>query len=380
MQHNKFFRTFIPQFLFILGTCWISTNTQAITVDFEDVSLPPSGYYNGSDNAGGFTSRGVFFPNSFTDWGGGFTSWENWACSRTTDTTTGDYTNQFSAITGEGQGSSPQYAVSFPGFATGVSNFSLPYPTAVQGAYITNTTYAYYTMLNGNAFAKKFGGASGDDPDWFLWTVTGKDASGTALGSLNFYLADYRDPDPNNDYIINLWTWVDLSSLGNNVKTLEFGLSSSDVGPFGINTPTYFAMDDLSTSVENSWTGSQNSVWSNAGNWSYVKVPGSGQNILFSNNKNTAINLNGNRNIQNIAFDTASAGSFTFNNNTLTLDAGGSITITSAVTTSQTFNSNLALAGNGFLINDSVSSGQSLNITGDIYSAAPLGTQNLILG
>ncbi len=83
-------------------------------------------------------------------------------------------------------------------------------------------------MLNGNRFAKKFGGASGTDPDWFLLTITGKNTDGIVVGSVDLYLADYRDPDPNNHYILNQWTWVDLSSFGNNVKTLEFGMQSSD--------------------------------------------------------------------------------------------------------------------------------------------------------
>ncbi|MGD0383747.1 MAG: DUF4465 domain-containing protein [Thermoguttaceae bacterium] len=176
------------------------------------------------------------------------------------------------------------------------------------------------------------------------------------------------------------WSSVALSSHGNNVKTLEFALTSTDVGQFGINTPTYFAMDNLSTSAENSWNGSQNSVWSNAGNWSCAIVPGSGKNVLFNNNVNTAINLNGDRNIQNISFDTAAAGSFTFNNNTLKLDASGSITVTGAVTASQTFNCKLALSGNGFLVNDSVAPGQKLIISGDTQSAALSGVQNLTIG
>jgi autotransporter-associated beta strand protein len=371
---------FSAAFLFILGACCISTRAQAVTVDFEDVPLPSGGYYNGSDLAGGFTSRGVFFPNTFTDWGYGITSWDNWACSSTTDTITGDVTNQYSAITGKGQGSSAQYAVGFPSFTTGMSNFSLPYPNALQGAYFTNTTYAYYTMLNGNRFAKKFGGASGTDPDWFLLTITGKNAEGASVGFVDFYLADYRDPDPNNHYILNQWTWVDFSGLGSNVKSLEFGMLSSDYGKFGINTPTYFAMDTLSTPMELSWTGSQNSIWSNAGNWSSAIVPGSGQNVLFNKNINTAINLNGDRRIRNIAFDTALAGSFTLNNNTLTLDAGGSITVTGAVATSQTFNCKLGLAGNGFLVNDGVAPGRKLIVNGDIQSAASSGIQNLTLG
>ncbi len=30
-------------------------------IDFEDLTLSPNSFYNGSDGAGGFTSRGAFF-------------------------------------------------------------------------------------------------------------------------------------------------------------------------------------------------------------------------------------------------------------------------------------------------------------------------------
>jgi autotransporter-associated beta strand protein len=367
-------------FIIILGACWICIPAQAVAVDFEDVALPAQGYYNGSDYSGGFTSGGVFFPNSFADWGYGIISWDNWACSATTDAATGTVANQYSAIPGGGANGSAQYAVGFPSFATGVSSISLPYPTAIDSAYFTNTTYAYFAMLNGNRFAKKFGGATGADADWFKLTITGKNASGDLAGSVDFYLADYRDADLANHYIVNNWIPVAFTALGNNIKTLEFSLTSSDMGIYGINTPTYFAMDNLSTSAENSWSGSQNNVWSNAGNWSFAVAPGSSQNVLFNKNINTSINLNGDRNIQNISFDTAAAGTFTFNNNTLTLDSGGSITVAGTVTTSQTFNCKLALAGNGFLVSDGLASGQKLIVNGDIRSAASSGVWNLTLG
>ena len=40
------------------------------------------------------------------------------------------------------------------------------------------------------------------------------------------------------------WRTVNLTSLGA-ADTLTFSYESSDVGVFGINTPTYFAADDL---------------------------------------------------------------------------------------------------------------------------------------
>ena len=65
---------------------------------------------------------------------------------------------------------------------------------------------------------------------------------------MDFYLADYRFSDNSKDYIVKDWTFVDLSSLGA-VTKLQFALSSSDTGQFGMNTPAYMAMDSMSISA-----------------------------------------------------------------------------------------------------------------------------------
>jgi len=65
-----------------------------------------------------------------------------------------------------------------------------------------------------------------------------------AIDSLDFYLADFRFADNTQDYILNEWSWFDLSSLGN-VNSIRFKFSSSDVSEWGMNTPAYFCMDDL---------------------------------------------------------------------------------------------------------------------------------------
>ena len=131
--------------------------------------------------------------------------------------------------------------VDLPTTGRGASGFS---------ARFTNTTYAVLSMLNGDSFAKKFGGAGGGDADYFLLTITGYDglgATGGAIGSVPFYLADYRFADDALDYVVRDWESVDLSTLIG-ASSLGFSFASSDTGTFGINTPTYFAMDDLSIS------------------------------------------------------------------------------------------------------------------------------------
>lgn len=115
--------------------------------------------------------------------------------------------------------------------------------TTVKSAWITNTTFAALSMLNGDGFAKKFGGVTGNDPDYFLLTISGTD-SAKEKKRVDFYLANYRFVDNSDDYVVDTWTLVDLTPLGD-ARELTFELSSSDNGTFGMNTPAYFAMDDL---------------------------------------------------------------------------------------------------------------------------------------
>jgi len=213
------------------------------TVDFEDLTLDSESYYNGDDGAGSFESGGASFNNLYDDTYGPY--WEGFAYSDMTDTTTLDYTNQYSAIPGNGANGSDTYALAYLGFYGIIPTITFSEEVRVSGVAITNSTYAFLSMKEGYAVAKKFGGASGDDKDWFLLTITGKDSDGNVTGTVEFYLADYRYEDNSRDYIVDKWTSVDLSDLGF-VKTLEFSLSSSDNDPvYGMNTPAYFSIDNV---------------------------------------------------------------------------------------------------------------------------------------
>lgn len=217
----------------------------AAVADFENNPLESESYWNGSDLSTGFVSGDAWFGNNYdTTYG----SWDGFSYSNTTDTITEGYTNQFSAFTGSGK-DSDTYGIAFDGFSSNPTiSFGAvtgeDYDSTISGAWITNTTYAYLSMTNGDSFAKKFGGDSGDDEDWFLLTITGVTENGYTPNTVEFYLADFRFEDNNQDYIVDNWTWVDFSSLGD-VIGLEFSLTSSDVGQYGMNTPAYFAMDDL---------------------------------------------------------------------------------------------------------------------------------------
>jgi hypothetical protein len=207
-------------------------------VTFEDFGLPAHSFDN---NAGGsyFNIDGHQFNNSFDPT---FAAWSGWAISSMTDTTTPDFTNQYSAIPGSGAGGSQTYAVAFT-FSSTADPFhpagswiNLPAgenPTSID---VTNTTYAYYTMLNGSQFSSPFTSSSFFKLD--VAGYTGADGTGTLLGDVPFNLATGTN-------ILNTWKTIDLTSLAGS-KSLVFGLQSSDNDPvFGMNTPAYFAADNL---------------------------------------------------------------------------------------------------------------------------------------
>ncbi len=216
------------------------------TATFEALDLGADHYLNNAGTAGGFSDGNLFLPNDFNEQ---FDSWSGWAISATTDTETPGYLNQYSAITGQGQDGSSNYAVTYAPFPNFTSTLHLTGPAAggvVEGFYITNGTYPYLSMLEGDGFAKKFGGETGDDPDFYRLTIRKYLNGVLSTDSIDFYLADYRFSDNSQDYIVNTWEYVDLSPLGN-ADSLLFTLASSDVGAAGVNTPTYFCIDNLTT-------------------------------------------------------------------------------------------------------------------------------------
>lgn len=249
----------------LLGTAAASYAQTVATFDDLTLSKPDTFYVNYSSpgNDVGFSDGGVHFPCVYDTAYGGL--WDyGFAYTNMTDSITDGYTNLYSAITASGDSGSANYAA--------VSNFNpislwinaSPEWRAVTGFYITNSTYAYKSMLYGNDYpAKKFGGPTGNDPDWFKLTIHGYNSYGQLVGdSVDFYLADYRFADNDSDYIVKDWKWIDLSTFyGEHVDSLQFTLSSSDTaGGFGMNTPAYYCIDNFTTAVTEGITNTQSFV------------------------------------------------------------------------------------------------------------------------
>ncbi|CAN5327045.1 hypothetical protein BH23VER1_BH23VER1_22490 [soil metagenome] len=241
----------------LTGTLAPTTPAAAAISTFEELSpaIPYSGfgggfYENGSSGSGGaegtfdgsFVSGAATFVNSYTN-AGTFEVWTGFAYSDTTDSVTPGFGNQYSAFPGGGADGSATYALGFGDGAT----ILLPLGSVPVSLSLTNTTYAALSMRDGDPFAKKFGGPTGTDPDFFSVTLTGF-VGGIMTGSMEFFLADYRSANPAEDYIVSDWEPVDLTPLGP-ADEIRFAFASSDTSFGFINTPTYFALDNLQFAI-----------------------------------------------------------------------------------------------------------------------------------
>lgn len=228
------------------------TNAQSpvsITFDEPTFTLTPNSYYQNTVSNNWISGVAKFKYVWNTTFGG---YWESGtAYTNKKDTTDGTFTNLYSsAAFGAYNGSN--YATSQDGAVISFSNTT----TQVSGFFITNTTYAWKTLKNGNAFSRKFGDTTGTNsgglypqggyPDYFKLVVFGYKGGVKNADSAQFYLADYRFTASSSDYIIKNWQYLNCTAIGV-VDSLVFKLRSSDNGSFGMNTPGFFSMDNLTT-------------------------------------------------------------------------------------------------------------------------------------
>lgn len=239
--------------LLSLSLSMLSIHAQVSVADFENLVLAADTFYEDHNSASWQTSNATFRYTWETQFGG---YWDaGFAYTNKNNITNGTYTNLYGAITGKGYNNSNYYVTASQGYAGEKMRIRLaPSQKSVIGFYVTNTTYGYKTMKNGGGPARAFGDtlhthsgmAPGDYPDWFKLTVYGYQNGVKKSDTVVFYLADYRFTNNTNDYIVDTWKWVNCTSLGQ-VDSISFKLYSSDVGSFGINNPTYFSIDNFTT-------------------------------------------------------------------------------------------------------------------------------------
>lgn len=202
-------------------------------------------------------NAGFAFSHRWTDWGGGFGTSQGFVASVSTDNSYHEpmYEHQFTVMP---QGGPMGLATPFlvANWDT-TENGSTPCdertclilnddervelfrPATVM---ITNTCYTYYTMMNGNDFCGKFGKG-----DWLSVTAHGVHADG-AESTSTFMLANLITGSPQEE-IVNSWRTWNLTSLGE-VCAIYFTMDSSDSGMWGMNTPAYFALANLTAEVK----------------------------------------------------------------------------------------------------------------------------------
>ena len=228
------------------------TITAQTTIDFEDHPLTGAETHdNGSDGVGAFDFGGSTFDYNYFMMGGYYFGF---VISNHTDVTTPGLPNQFSAYTGSGADGSSQYAIFYDFYNGGMNTNSAT--VRIDSFELTNTTYAYLSMRDGDAYGKQFGsiyaadgttvdGTNGED--FFKVWIHGINFDETLSDSVEFYLADYRFADSTMDYIVDDWNTIDLTGFAFDVASVRFTFASSDTNSWGPQTPTYVAIDNVST-------------------------------------------------------------------------------------------------------------------------------------
>lgn len=208
-----------------------------INIEFEDAQLGGTGYVNNVS----YAENGVTFTNNFNET---YSSWTGFAISNKVDKETAGYSNQYSVYATSGAAGSANFAVGFYGaynderptmaFAAGVEH-------QIVSAYLCLTTYTYKAIVDGD---DGYGGVRQfclDSLDLYTLVATGYDCNATQTGELSIKLADYTGTTA---VLFDNWAKVDLTVLGK-VNKVTFKLTSTDTGAWGINTPTYFAIDNV---------------------------------------------------------------------------------------------------------------------------------------
>jgi hypothetical protein len=207
-------------------------DTSISIVDFEDITIGEKGYVDSVGNTNQFDSKNFIFQCQYDTSYHSFSS--GFALSTLKDTVTAGYENMYSVYAGIGGGDSKAFVI-------GTNNAKIICPAKkpeLTSVDITNTTYAALAMKDGYYVATKF-----SKGDFFKLTIQGY-LGGVVKDSVEVYLADFRSENAADHFIQKSWKSVQLSKVSN-TDSLVFKLTSSDNGLYGMNTPGFFALDNL---------------------------------------------------------------------------------------------------------------------------------------
>lgn len=229
--------------LLVLGLiCGASMLVAQNVIDFEELSLEPESHWNGSDESGSFSSGYVTFYNQYDS---GYGSWMGFAYTNETDNTTYSWQNMYSSASGTGVYSSDNYAVSYVG-SDWMNNYSpIPSVLKIDTETAPEVIPGMYISLNANSSLYM----EADDfyntgNHWFKLRIIGYSTSSWYFASRDIVMADYRFSNSEDDFKLSDWTYIDMS-WAENTDSLVFIILSDDSGNYGVNTPTYFCVDNI---------------------------------------------------------------------------------------------------------------------------------------
>ena len=228
-------------------TVTISFEKQKLNADGFWIGVPEGNSYSYNDDWGGTTTTytdnvynegPVSFPvtyNLYTSAYGTSDYWSGFAISNRTATTFEDATltpDQYNNITGKAHNGK-----NFCVITTYGEKISLGSGVVIKSLYFTNSAYTVNSILNGDNYS----GAKFDATDWFKCTLTGEKADGTTVT---------KDIDLAKDGgYVNDWQLLDLSDMGA-ITSLSFGFSGSRSNDYGVLTPAYICIDDVTVEFE----------------------------------------------------------------------------------------------------------------------------------
>lgn len=109
------------------------------------------------------------------------------------------------------------------------------------------TSYLYGSITNPNPFGSTPDKSLVDAGGWFKMLAYGFDANDAPTNGgkpVEIYICDYRPDTYNKVAIPTTWTNWNISALGR-VNKIRFDFEGSDSGAYGLNTPAYMALDNL---------------------------------------------------------------------------------------------------------------------------------------
>jgi hypothetical protein len=228
-------------------TVTISFESQNLNADGFWIGVPEGNSYSYDDDWGGTTTTytdnvykegPVSFPVTYSLYTSAYGTsdfWSGFAISSRTATTFDAATltpDQYNNVTGKAH-SGKNFCV----ITTYGEKISLGSGVVIKSLYFTNSAYKVNSILNGDNYSGDKFAAN----DLFKCTLIGEEADGTTVS---------KDIDLAKDGgYVNDWQLLDLSDMGT-ITSLGFAFSGSRSNDWGVLTPAYICIDDVTVEFE----------------------------------------------------------------------------------------------------------------------------------